>query len=110
MLECADFSGSCPPPPGSRSRGPRDRRRRLAGGVFSLAFAHRTGIAVGGDFEHPKRGKDASAYSRSLGRVWHNGGRTWTRFGRLDLDAVQCVAGACWGSGPDGVVARLVRP
>jgi photosystem II stability/assembly factor-like uncharacterized protein len=111
-----------------------------AGGVFSVAFAHRQGIAVGGDFEHPERGTDASAYSHSLGHHWNgggdlsgyrsgvawvrpgvavavgptggdvtrDGGRTWTRFSRLDLDAVQCVHGACWGSGPDGVVARLV--
>lgn len=112
-----------------------------AGGVFSVAFADRQGIAVGGDFEHPDRGTDASAYSHSLGRSWRNGGdlagyrsgvawlqpgvavavgpsgsdltrnggKSWTRFSRLDLDAVQCVRGACWGSGPEGVVVRLVR-
>src|SRR4051794_30322563 len=45
-----------------------------AGGVFSLAFAHGEGIAVGGDFEHPNRGEDASAYSHSRGRHWKNGG------------------------------------
>jgi hypothetical protein len=109
--------------------------------VFSVAFADRQGIAVGGDFEHPNRGADASAYSHSLGRSWHgggdlsgyrsgvawvrpgvavavgptgsdvtrNGGRAWSRFSRLALDAVQCVRGACWGSGPEGVVVRLVR-
>jgi photosystem II stability/assembly factor-like uncharacterized protein len=38
-----------------------------------------------------------------------NGGRTWTTFSDLALDAVQCVPGGCWGSGPEGTVARLVR-
>ena len=112
-----------------------------AGGVFSLAFRRGVGIAVGGDFEHPNRGDDASAYTHSRGRHWKNGGdlsgyrsgvdwraedvaiavgpsgsdvtrdggRHWSRFSRLALDAVQCVRGACWGSGPEGVVVRLVK-
>jgi len=41
--------------------------------------------------------------------VTRDGGRSWHTFSRLDLDAVQCVPRTCWGSGPEGVVARLVR-
>jgi photosystem II stability/assembly factor-like uncharacterized protein len=116
-----------------------------AGGVFSLSFRNpERGIAVGGDFEAPEVGADASAYSRNRGRSWINGGdlagyrsgvdhlarrpgtaiavgpsgsdvttdagRTWRRFSTDSFDAVQCTAdGACWASGPEGAVARLVR-
>jgi photosystem II stability/assembly factor-like uncharacterized protein len=45
-----------------------------AGGVFSLAFRAGQGIAVGGDFEEEDNGADASAFSRSHGRSWRNGG------------------------------------
>jgi photosystem II stability/assembly factor-like uncharacterized protein len=45
-----------------------------AGGVFSLAFDGRRGIAVGGDFEQEDVGTDASAHSRDAGRTWTNGG------------------------------------
>jgi photosystem II stability/assembly factor-like uncharacterized protein len=38
-----------------------------------------------------------------------DGGRTWRSFSHQHLDAVQCVAGACWASGPEGRVARLVE-
>jgi photosystem II stability/assembly factor-like uncharacterized protein len=116
-----------------------------AGGVFSLDFRNpERGIAVGGDFEAPEIGADASAYTRTRGRSWINGGdlagyrsgvdhlaelrgtavavgpsgsdvtrdagRTWRRFSTDDFDAVRCTAdGACWASGPQGAVARLVR-
>jgi photosystem II stability/assembly factor-like uncharacterized protein len=111
-----------------------------AGGVFSMAFGHGRGIAVGGDFESPDNGVDMSAWSTD-GRRWHNGGdlsgyrsgvdwlagkvavavgptgsditsdagRSWQSFSDLALDAVRCVSGTCWGSGPEGVVVRLVR-
>ena len=111
-----------------------------AGGVFSLAFRHGDGIAVGGDFEAPDNGVDMSARSRD-GRTWRNGGdlsgyrsgvdwlsrdvaiavgptgsdvtrnggRSWSPFSTVPLDAVQCVAKTCWGSGPAGTVVRLAR-
>jgi photosystem II stability/assembly factor-like uncharacterized protein len=41
--------------------------------------------------------------------VSRDGGKTWEQFSQLDLDAVQCVSGTCWGSGPKGTVVRLVR-
>ncbi len=45
-----------------------------AAGVFALAFrAPSHGIAVGGDFEPPANGTDASAYTHN-GRRWKNGG------------------------------------
>jgi photosystem II stability/assembly factor-like uncharacterized protein len=45
-----------------------------AGGVFSMAYDGRRGVAVGGDFEKEDVGTDASAYSRDHGRTWANGG------------------------------------
>ncbi|MGD9960990.1 oxidoreductase [Nocardioides sp.] len=46
-----------------------------AGGVFSLALRNpRQGIAVGGDFLVPDNGVDMSAFTRSAGHRWHNGG------------------------------------
>ncbi|CUR55206.1 putative oxidoreductase (secreted protein) [metagenome] len=42
--------------------------------------------------------------------VTFDGGRSWRSFSDLDFDAVQCTrSGACWASGPEGAVARLVR-
>jgi photosystem II stability/assembly factor-like uncharacterized protein len=110
-----------------------------AGGVFSMAYDGKRGVAVGGDFEQEDVGTDAAAHSRDRGKTWTNagdlggyrsgvswwrrdalvavgpsgsdvsrdGGRTWTTFSTLDLDAVQCVDGACWGSGTDGGVVTL---
>ena len=45
-----------------------------AGGVFSLAFRGGTGIAVGGDFQAPEVGTDASAFTHDRGETWTNGG------------------------------------
>ena len=45
-----------------------------AGGVFSLSFKERTtGVAVGGDFEQPDNGTDASSFTRN-GKSWRAGG------------------------------------
>jgi photosystem II stability/assembly factor-like uncharacterized protein len=45
-----------------------------AGGVFSLAFdGVDRGVAVGGDFEKPRVGRDASGYTRD-GHSWTGGG------------------------------------
>lgn len=41
--------------------------------------------------------------------VSRDGGKTWESFSQVALDAVQCVSRACWGSGPEGTVVRLVR-
>jgi photosystem II stability/assembly factor-like uncharacterized protein len=42
--------------------------------------------------------------------VSRDAGRTWTRFDGRSFDAVQCTRyGACWASGVNGRVARLVR-
>ena len=46
-----------------------------AGGVFSLAFRNPwEGVIVGGDFEAPDNGVDASGFSRDGGRSWTGGG------------------------------------
>ncbi len=46
-----------------------------AGGVFSIDFRDpRHGIAVGGDFEAPDNGVDASAYTDDGGGTWIGGG------------------------------------
>jgi photosystem II stability/assembly factor-like uncharacterized protein len=61
-------------------------------GVAFIAGTANTVIAVG------PTGSDVSV----------NGGRTWTSFATLGLDSVSCASdGACWGSGPEGVVAKL---
>ena len=45
-----------------------------AGGVFSLSFKDRTvGVGVGGDFEQPDNGTDASTFTRN-GKTWRAGG------------------------------------
>ncbi|CAA9339723.1 MAG: putative oxidoreductase (putative secreted protein) [uncultured Nocardioidaceae bacterium] len=42
--------------------------------------------------------------------VTTDAGRSWQRFSTDNFDAVQCTEdGACWASGPEGAVARLVR-
>lgn len=51
--------------------------RSDAGGIFSLAVRDtETLVAVGGDFEHPRKTARTSAYS-------HDGGTTWTEGGAL---------------------------
>jgi photosystem II stability/assembly factor-like uncharacterized protein len=40
-----------------------------------------------------------------------NGGRTWTTFSALPYGQVDCASdGACWGTGDDGTVSRLLLP
>lgn len=60
-------------------------------GVDWVTFARATLIAVG------PTGSDVSA----------DGGRSWTAFDGAPYDAVDCVPGTCWASGPAGAVARL---
>jgi photosystem II stability/assembly factor-like uncharacterized protein len=118
-------------------------RATPAGGVFSLAFRNpRHGVMVGGDFEAPTNGVDASGFTRD-GDTWlsggdlsgyrsgvdwvsgahatliavgptgsdasFDGGRSWRAFDAAPYDAVDCVPGTCWASGPEGAVAVLSR-
>jgi photosystem II stability/assembly factor-like uncharacterized protein len=39
--------------------------------------------------------------------VSYDGARRWTAFDTAAYDAVKCVPGTCWASGPAGAVARL---
>jgi hypothetical protein len=39
--------------------------------------------------------------------VSYDGARSWTPFDTTDFDAVDCVPGTCWASGPNGAVAVL---
>ena len=41
--------------------------------------------------------------------VTRDGGRSWTAFDTAPYDAVDCVRGTCWASGPAGAVAVLAR-
>jgi photosystem II stability/assembly factor-like uncharacterized protein len=113
-------------------------------GVYSLDFRSiGKGVMVGGAFDAPDDGDNASAFRTYASGGWvpspHpvlgyrsgvafvpgrpntaiavgptgsdvsvNGGRTWSNFSTLSLDSVSCAHdGACWGSGLDGVVAKL---
>lgn len=86
-------------------------------GDDASAYSHSRGRKWknGGDLSGYRSGVDwrtddvAIAVGPSGSDVTRNGGSRWTRFSRLDLDAVQCVPGTCWGSGPEGVVVRLVK-
>jgi photosystem II stability/assembly factor-like uncharacterized protein len=60
-------------------------------GVDWVWGAHDTLIAVG------PTGSDVS----------YDGARSWTAFDTTDFDAVDCVPGSCWASGPNGAVAVL---
>ncbi len=62
-------------------------------GVDWVTGARSTLIAVG------PTGSDVSA----------DGGRNWTAFDAAPYDAVDCVPGTCWASGPAGAVAVLGR-
>jgi photosystem II stability/assembly factor-like uncharacterized protein len=41
--------------------------------------------------------------------VTYDGGRSWSRFDDAAYDAVDCVPGTCWATGPAGAIARLGR-
>ncbi len=63
-------------------------------GVDLVAGLRATAVAVG------PSGSDVST----------DGGRSWEPFSTDAFDAVQCTDdGACWASGPEGAVGRLVR-
>jgi photosystem II stability/assembly factor-like uncharacterized protein len=69
-------------------------------------------------------GGDLSGYRSGVDWVWgardeliavgptgsdvsYDGARSWTAFDATDFDAVDCVPGTCWASGPNGAVAVL---
>jgi photosystem II stability/assembly factor-like uncharacterized protein len=71
-------------------------------------------------------GGDLSGYRSAVDWVWgshdtlvavgptgsdvsYDGARSWKAFDTADYDAVDCVPGTCWASGPAGAVARLDR-
>jgi photosystem II stability/assembly factor-like uncharacterized protein len=62
-------------------------------GVDWVYGAHATLIAVG------PTGSDVS----------YDGARSWTAFDSAPYDAVDCVPGTCWASGPAGAVAVLAH-
>ncbi|HEX5618382.1 MAG TPA: hypothetical protein VFX51_08165 [Solirubrobacteraceae bacterium] len=97
------------------------------------------GVMVGGDFTLPDNGADASGFTHDGDRwrsggdlsgyrsgvdwlgdtliavgpngsdVSYDGARRWKAFDDAAYDAVDCVDGTCWASGPAGAVARLDR-
>jgi photosystem II stability/assembly factor-like uncharacterized protein len=86
-------------------------------GEDASAFSHARGRSWrnGGDLGGYRSGVDwrtddvAVAVGPSGSDVTRDGGRTWHGFSKLALDAVQCVPGTCWASGPEGTVVRLVK-
>jgi photosystem II stability/assembly factor-like uncharacterized protein len=97
----------------------------------------RDGVMVGGDFLAPgvgtvsgithdgakwRAGGTPSGYRSGVDWVSHkeliavgpngsdvsyDGARSWTAFDSAAYDAVDCVPGTCWASGPEGAVARM---
>jgi hypothetical protein len=69
----------------------------------------------GGDLSGYRSGVDWVSGSRSTlvavgpngSDITYNGARHWTAFDTAAYDAVDCVPGTCWASGPAGAVARL---
>jgi photosystem II stability/assembly factor-like uncharacterized protein len=73
--------------------------------------------AGGGDLSGYRSGVDwvygtwatAIAVGPNGSDATYDGGRSWSRFDDGDYDAVDCVPGTCWASGPKGAAARLAR-
>jgi photosystem II stability/assembly factor-like uncharacterized protein len=71
----------------------------------------------GGDLTGYRSGVDWVSGARSTliavgptgSDVTYDGARTWTPFDDAAYDAVDCVPGTCWASGPAGAVARLTE-
>jgi photosystem II stability/assembly factor-like uncharacterized protein len=69
----------------------------------------------GGDLSGYRSGVDWVSGSRATliavgptgSDVSHDGARSWRAFDDAPYDAVDCVPGTCWASGPDGAVATL---
>ena len=85
-------------------------------GVDASGFT-RDGVtwSSGGDLSGYRSGVDWVSHSRSTliavgptgSDISYDGGRRWTGFDSEPYDAVDCVPGTCWASGPAGAVAVL---
>jgi photosystem II stability/assembly factor-like uncharacterized protein len=103
-------------------RDPRDGV--MVGGDFTAPTngARASGFTRDGVTWRP--GGDLSGYRSGVDWVWgapatliavgptgsdisYDGARSWTAFDTTDFDAVDCVPGTCWASGPNGAVAVL---
>jgi photosystem II stability/assembly factor-like uncharacterized protein len=106
-------------------RDPRDGV--MVGGDFTAPTngAHASGFTRDGATWRP--GGDLSGYRSGVDWVWgaretlvavgptgsdisYDGARSWRAFDTTDFDAVDCVPGTCWASGPNGAVAVLAQP
>jgi photosystem II stability/assembly factor-like uncharacterized protein len=106
-------------------RDPRDGV--MVGGDFTAPTdgARASGFTHDGVTWRP--GGDLSGYRSGVDWVWgaretliavgptgsdvsYDGARRWTAFDTTDFDAVDCVPGTCWASGPNGAVAVLAQP
>jgi photosystem II stability/assembly factor-like uncharacterized protein len=106
-------------------RNPRDGA--MVGGDF---MAPTNGVRASGFTRDGGRtwsqGGDLSGYRSGVDWVWgareeliavgptgsdvsYDGARSWTAFDATDFDAVDCVPGTCWASGPNGAVAVLAQ-
>jgi photosystem II stability/assembly factor-like uncharacterized protein len=105
----------------------RDPRRGvMVGGDFMAPTngARASGFTRDGVYWHA--GGDLSGYRSGVDWVWgsrdtliavgptgsdvsYDGARSWTAFDATAFDAVDCVPGTCWASGPNGAVAVLSR-
>jgi hypothetical protein len=104
-------------------RSPRDGV--MVGGDFN---APTNGVRASGSTRDGGRswhqGGDLSGYRSGVDWVWgtrdtliavgptgsdvsYDGARSWRAFDATDFDAVDCVPGTCWASGPKGAVAVL---
>ena len=89
-----------------------------ANGVDASGFTHDGATwESGGDLSGYRSGVDWVSFARATliavgpngSDVSYDGGRSWTAFDTAAYDAVDCVPGTCWASGPAGAVAVLAR-
>jgi photosystem II stability/assembly factor-like uncharacterized protein len=104
------------------------REGAMVGGDFTVPTngAHASGFTRDGGASW-LAGGDLSGYRSGVDWVWgtratliavgptgsdvsYDGARSWTPFDATDYDAVDCVPGTCWASGPNGAVAVLAQP
>jgi photosystem II stability/assembly factor-like uncharacterized protein len=102
------------------------REGAMVGGDFTAPDNGTRASGFTRDGDHWRQGGDLSGYRSGVDWVYgerstliavgpngsdasFDGTRTWTRFDSGDYDAVDCVPGTCWASGPDGAAARLAR-
>jgi photosystem II stability/assembly factor-like uncharacterized protein len=88
-------------------------------GVDASGFSRDGGASwrLGGDLAGYRSGVDWLSGARATliavgptgSDITEDGGRSWTPFDTAAYDAVDCVPGTCWASGPAGAVAVLAR-